>query len=66
MPRHAAMYLARELTDHSWQEIGLHFKRRNHSAAIFGHKRTAERLCLDPDFHERVREIVSALRNPQG
>lgn len=62
VPRHVAMWLARELTDHSWQEIGTHFNRRNHTAAIFGFNKVGQRMRADLAFQQRVQELVEILR----
>lgn len=61
-PRHVAMYLSRELTEHSWHEIGTYFKRRNHSAAIFAYKKISQRVHDDPPFQDRVRSMISELQ----
>jgi len=62
-PRHVAMYLRRELTEHSWLEIGQHFNRRNHTAAIFAHRKIADRIKADPTFQGRIQEMVSSLKD---
>jgi len=57
LPRHVAMYLARELTDMSWKEIGRHFGRSNHTGALFAHRKIAAALDTDPLLADRVKRI---------
>jgi chromosomal replication initiator protein len=48
-PRHAAMYLARQLTDNSLHTIGLAFG-RDYSTVIHSVKRAEQMLEADPVF----------------
>lgn len=57
LPRHVAMYLARELTSLSWKEIGLHFGRRNHTGALFAYKKIKAALEQDAPLAEHVRRL---------
>jgi chromosomal replication initiator protein len=58
-PRHAAMYLARELTDHSLPVIGRHFGGRDHSTVLNACRRASERLAVDPKAYSAV-ELLTA------
>jgi chromosomal replication initiator protein len=42
--RHAAMYLARRLTAHSYTVIGKHFGGRDHSTVCHGFRRCQQRI----------------------
>ncbi|HEX7022628.1 MAG TPA: chromosomal replication initiator protein DnaA, partial [Trueperaceae bacterium] len=57
IPRQVAMYLIRELTEHSYPEIGQFFSGRDHSTVMYAVQRVTERLEGDPDFSERVRSV---------
>jgi len=57
-PRQVAMYLCRELTNLSLQEIGDAFGGRDHSTIIHGRKVIQQKLASDPD----LKPIVSRLR----
>ncbi len=46
-PRQIAMYLSRELTSHSFQEIGDAFGGRDHSTVIYAHKLIDRRLSTN-------------------
>jgi chromosomal replication initiator protein len=57
-PRQVAMYLCRELTDHSLHEIGEAFGGRNHATVIHAHRLVAEKL----NSESKLRLIVTRLR----
>jgi len=61
LPRHVAMYLARELTGMSWQEISSHFGRRNHTGAIFAHKKIKAALENDALLADRLKRLTAQL-----
>ncbi len=56
-PRQVAMYLMRELTTHSFPEIGKFFSDRDHSTVMYAVQRVAETIEEDGDFERRVRVI---------
>jgi chromosomal replication initiator protein len=56
-PRQVCMYLARDLTNHSLEEIGGHFGGRDHTTVLHAY-RTVDKLC---DHDQTVRSTVDAL-----
>lgn len=56
-PRQICMYLARDLTNHSLEEIGGYFGGRDHTTILHGY-RNIDKLC---DHDESVRSTVDAL-----
>jgi chromosomal replication initiator protein len=58
-PRQIAMYLARELTNHSLQEIGDAFGGRDHSTVIHAHKLVKRKMDADPN----LKMVVSRLKD---
>ncbi len=48
--RHVAMYLARDLTEASYPQIGRAFGMRSHSTAMHGHEKVAEQMQQDEAF----------------
>jgi chromosomal replication initiator protein len=60
-PRQVAMYLAREHTAATLPAIGEHFGGRNHTTVLHAHKRTAERLAVDPEASDIVRRLTERL-----
>ncbi len=56
-PRQVAMYLMRELTTHSFPEIGKFFSDRDHSTVMYAVQKVAETIEEDGEFERRVRVI---------
>ena len=61
-PRQVAMYLARELTDHTLPAIGRAFGDRSHTTVIHACKRTAERIGEDADAYATVARLTQSLQ----
>ena len=63
IPRQAAMFLSRELTDASLPQIGASFGGRDHTTVINALKRTKSLRDADPEFRNRLdglrRQLVS-------
>jgi chromosomal replication initiator protein len=62
--RQVAMYLARELTDHSYTEIAEGIGRRDHATAISAVKRIKAALLTDPDMRATVENLFRRLGRP--
>lgn len=56
-PRQVAMYLSRELTKHSLNEIGDAFGGRDHGTVLHAHRQVRDRMAKD----ERLRQLVASL-----
>jgi chromosomal replication initiator protein len=63
-PRHVAIYLARELTDHSLPVIGREFGGRDHSTVLNACKRAAAHLATDPKAYSAIEQLTADLRQP--
>lgn len=61
LPRHCAMFLARELTGKHFAEIGQYFNGRNHSTVLHACQRVRELLPADPGLRQRMHSVRSAL-----
>jgi chromosomal replication initiator protein DnaA len=62
LARNVVFYLARKLTDATFQEIGREFSNRDHSTTLRGARDVAEALETDDELRFQVREIVAKLR----
>ena len=62
LARNVVFYLARKLTDATFQEIGREFSNRDHSTTLRGARDVAEALETDAELRCQVREIVEKLR----
>lgn len=62
IPRHIAMYIARELTDNSLHTIGLAFG-RDYSTVIHSLKKAEGMLETDPDMNQKIQELMSLAKH---
>ena len=59
LARQVAMYLSRELTDSSLQQIGYAFHKKDHTTVLHACRKIAEMI----DNDARVRSVVDNIRN---
>ncbi len=57
VPRHAAIYLCRKLTDQSLQAIGRAFGGRDHSTVIYSCRTVQDMMDTDTDFCKTMEEL---------
>jgi len=62
LPRQTAMYLCRELTDHSLPDIGRAFE-RDHSTVIHAHGRIRDMMNEDPLFARMVEDLIRKIQH---
>ncbi len=62
--RQVAMYAIRKLLDLPLTEIGRCFGGRDHSTVLYSIRKVERRLEHDPDFRDRVRDVMRELREP--
>jgi len=55
------MYLIRDLTSHSFPEIGDFFGGRDHSTVLYAVRKVQERIDDDPDLEKQVAGIRADL-----
>ncbi|TDR23713.1 chromosomal replication initiator protein DnaA [Marinicella litoralis] len=60
-PRQLAMYLAKDLTDKSYPEIGESFGGRDHTTVLHAYKKMDELLSENNDLNEDKQKIVNKL-----
>lgn len=61
VPRQVSMYLIRELTTHSYPEIGQYFSGRDHSTVMYAVQKVARALEQDDVLARSVRDIKESL-----
>lgn len=67
LPRQVGMYIARENTGHSLEEIGVHFGGRDHTTVMHAVKKIAEARANTPDIERALAAIQTRLRiQPAG
>jgi len=62
VPRQIAMYISREMTDHSLPDIGRAFK-RDHSTVIHAHAKVRDLLQEDPVFAKMIEELMEKIQH---
>ena len=63
-PRQVSMYIARQITRHSLEEIGGFFGGRDHSTVLYAVEKVGEVMESDPDVHEMVTGFLGQLSGP--
>ncbi|RAU91776.1 chromosomal replication initiator protein DnaA [Paenibacillus sp. YN15] len=63
-PRQVAMYLSRELTEHSLPKIGEAFGGRDHTTVIHAHEKISSSLANDQELAKIIRNLTEKIRNP--
>lgn len=61
-PRQIAMYLCKQLTKHSFPEIGKQFGDRDHTTVMHAVRKIDERQIVDPELAGEVRSLATMLR----
>ena len=61
IPRQVAMYLIRELTPHSYPEIGQFFSGRDHSTIMYAVQKVNENVSKDQELTDKIRSIKEEL-----
>ena len=56
------MYLARQITKHSLEEIGGFFGGRDHSTVIYGVEKIHRRVQEDPEVRAMLDELLAKLK----
>jgi chromosomal replication initiator protein len=64
--RQVAMFLCKELTNHSLKSIGLHFGGRDHSTVIYAVQTIQEDMKRDPTIEKKIEELRRQLEMMQG
>jgi chromosomal replication initiator protein len=59
-PRQLAMYVSRELTDHSLPAIGRAFGGRDHTTVLSACRRAAERIATNPEAYDQLAALNAA------
>jgi chromosomal replication initiator protein len=65
LPRQSAMYLCRELTGLSLQEIAAAFSKRDHTTVLHACQRISARLADDAELRQRLARVQRALKVDQ-
>jgi len=61
-PRHLAMYLSRELTNHSLAEIGEYFGGRDHTTVLHAYEKIKRELTHNPKLKELLTTLINRIK----
>ncbi|PYM62231.1 MAG: hypothetical protein DMD79_11085 [Candidatus Rokuibacteriota bacterium] len=61
-PRQVAMYLARQLTSHSYADIGRGFGGKDHTTVLYAVQKIEALLQEDPKFQKTIDHIITTIR----
>ncbi len=64
-PRQVAMYLSREMTDHSLPKIGADFGGRDHTTVMHGVKKISASLKKDQEVKMQVQELINRIKQKE-
>jgi chromosomal replication initiator protein len=62
-PRQVAMYLSKQLTENSLNEIGKNFGGKDHSTVIHACKLIEERRQKDEEFEKKIDYLIKKIRS---
>jgi len=62
-PRQIAMYLSRELTDHSLPKIGEEFGGRDHTTVLHAYDKISKDIEAKPSLKKRIDEIINKIKS---
>lgn len=65
-PRQICMYLARNLTKHSFEEIGGHLGGRDHTTVMHACKKIKRTINADPEMNQTIRELTRQISQPMA
>lgn len=60
--RHIAIYVARELLEYSYSELGSEFGGRDHTTILSAYNGIADRIKTDPSFEKRIKDIMNSIK----
>ncbi|MBQ0003086.1 MAG: chromosomal replication initiator protein DnaA [Treponema sp.] len=60
--RHIAIYIARELLEYSYPELGNEFGGRDHSTILSAYNNIANKIKTDPSFDAKIKGIINSIK----
>lgn len=62
IPRFIAIYIARELTEYSFTELGNEFGGRDHSSIMHGYEKINEKAQTDPSYMSKIKALIEEVK----
>ena len=62
VPRQIAIYIARELTEMAYIELGNEFGGKDHSTIMTAYKKVAEQIKIDPTLESKIQLYIREIK----
>lgn len=62
VPRFVAVYIARELTEYSFTELGNEFGGRDHSTIMNGYNKISDKIKADPTMLKKIKNLMEEIK----
>lgn len=62
IPRQIAIYIAREMTEISYTELGIEFGGKDHSTVMHAYDKVAESIKLDPSLNSKIQLFMREIK----
>ena len=62
IPRFIALYIAREMTEYSFSELGNEFGGRDHSTIMNGYNKISEKIKSDPSLLKKIKILMEEVK----
>ncbi|MCR5494530.1 MAG: chromosomal replication initiator protein DnaA [Treponema sp.] len=66
IPRFIAIYIAREITEYSFTELGNEFGGRDHSSIMHGYEKINEKAQTDPSYMAKIKNLIEEVKKYKG
>lgn len=63
IPRQIAMYIARELTEYSFTEVGSEFGGRDHSTVMHSYDKISSEIKIDSSLEARIQLLMREIKD---
>lgn len=60
--RQYAMFLAREMTEHSTTELGFHFGGKDHTTVVYAHQKISEQMLSEPSIQASIEALQKIIK----
>ncbi len=62
-PRHIAIYIARNLTDYSFPELGNEFGGRDHTTIMHGYEKIDNQIKIDSSLNSTIQQLIRDIKD---
>jgi len=63
IPRQIAIYIARELTEISFTELGNEFSGKDHSTIMYAYNKISDSIKTDPSLESRIQSLIREIKD---